>query len=59
MDKKGFFISFFIKLKKDFFKKAFNNSRTKNISQDGNKEWITIIAFIYTNRTNHLSSLIY
>jgi len=59
MDEKGLLIGFLIKLQRVFSKKAFNDGRIKNISQDGNREWITIIAAICADGTSLSLGLIY
>ena len=59
MDEKGFLIGFLIKSRRIFSKKAFNKGRIKNISQDSNREWITIIGTIYANGISLSPGLIY
>jgi hypothetical protein len=56
MDKKGFLIGFLKKLRRIFSKAAFNARRVKYAS---NREWITILATIYANRTYLSPGLIY
>ena len=59
MDKKGFLIGFLKKLRRISSKAAFNARRVKYTNQDGNREWITILATIYANRTYLSPGLIY
>ena len=59
MDEKGFLIGFLTKLRRIFSKKAFDDGRIKNISQNGNREWITIIATICADGTSLSPGLIY
>ena len=42
-----------------FSKSIFELGQLKNIIQDGNKEWITILVTIYINRITLLLGLIY
>ena len=59
INKKGFFISIFIKLKRVFSKAVFKLGRVKNTIQNKNREWITVLAIIYADRTTLLLGLIY
>lgn len=59
MDKKGFLIGFLKKSRRVFAKKAYNAGRASNIVQDGNREWITILAAICADGTRLLPGLIY
>ena len=47
MDKKGFLVGILIKAKRVFSKAAFESGMIKHTIQDGNREWITVIAIIY------------
>ena len=59
INKKGFFISILIKLKKVFFKAAFKLGRVKNTIQNRNKKWITVLATICVDKIILLLGLIY
>jgi hypothetical protein len=59
MDEKGFLIGALIKAKRIFSWRAFKAGRVNYIVQDGNREWITIIATIYADGLYLLPSLIY
>jgi hypothetical protein len=59
MDEKGFLIRYLKKMRWVYSKLAFNNSKTKQVVQDGNREWITILVSIYADRTVLSPSLIY
>ena len=50
IDEKGFLIGFLKKVKRVFSKDAFTKGRVQNVSQDGNREWITILATICADR---------
>jgi hypothetical protein len=47
------------RLKWVFFKAIFELGKIKNIIQDGNREWITVIAIIYIDGVTLLLDLIY
>jgi hypothetical protein len=59
MDEKGFLIGFLKKARRIFTKKAFDAGRVKHVSQDGNREWITVIATICADGTSLSPGLIY
>ena len=59
MDEKGFLIGFLQKAKRIFTKKAFEAGRIKHMVQDGNREWITIIATICADGSSLSPALIY
>ena len=59
MDEKGFLIGFLQKARRVFSKAAFEAGRIKHISQDGNREWITLLATIYVDGTMLSPGLIY
>jgi hypothetical protein len=59
MDEKGFLIGFLTKSKRIYSKAAFESKRLIGNKQDGNREWITILACICANSTAILPSLIY
>jgi len=59
MDKKGFLLGILIRVKQVFSKAAFKLGKIKNIIQDGNREWITVIATIYVDGTTLSPGLIY
>lgn len=59
MDKKGFLISMLTKAKRVFSKSAFKSGQLKNTIQNGNREWITILATICADGTTLSPGLIY
>ena len=59
MDEKGFLVGMLTKLKRVFFKAAFESGRVKNTIQDGNREWITVLATICADGTTLSPGLIY
>ena len=59
MDKKGFLLGQLLKVKRVFSRAAFKSGRIKYIIQDGNREWITLIATIYIDGTHLSPGLIY
>ncbi|KAF2023109.1 hypothetical protein EK21DRAFT_95187 [Setomelanomma holmii] len=59
MDKKGFLIGVLSKMKRIFSKAAYEQGKLKHIVQDGNREWITTIAYICANGTALTPALIY
>jgi len=59
MDEKGFLVGMLTKAKQVFSKAIFKSGKIKYIIQDGNREWITVIAIICADRTTLLPGLIY
>ena len=59
MDEKGFLIGFLQKTRRIFIKKAFGAGRIKHVSQDGSREWITLLATICADGTKLSPGLIY
>ena len=59
MDKKGFLVGMLIKAKRVFSKAIFKLGKITYIIQDGNREWITVIAIIYADGITLLLGLIY
>nr|POE44882.1 hypothetical protein CFP56_78934 [Quercus suber] len=59
MDEKGFLLGFLTKAKRIFSKQAFESKRMLGNIQDGNREWITIIATICADGTAIAPALIY
>ena len=59
MDEKGFLIGILKRLKWVFFRAVFKSGKVKNIIQDGNREWITVLAMIYIDKITFLLGLIY
>jgi hypothetical protein len=59
MDKKGFLIGMLTKAKRVFSKAVFTSGKIKNTIQDGNREWITVIATICADGTTLSPGLIY
>ena len=59
MDEKGFLIRFLQKARRVFTKEAFNSGRLRNISQDDNREWITVLATICADGITLSPGLIY
>ena len=59
MDEKGFLIGILSKLKRIFSKNAWEKTSLIGAGQDGNREWITIIATICADGSNLSPGLIY
>jgi len=59
MDEKGFLVGFLTKAKRIFSKQAFESKRLLGNLQDGNREWITLIATICADGTAVAPALIY
>lgn len=59
MDEKGFMIGHLTKAKRIFTKAAFQKGRLLGNNQDGNREWITVIATICADGTWLPPSIIY
>ena len=59
MDEKGFLLGMLTKAKQVFTKAAFESGKIKNTIQNGNREWITILAIICTDGTALSPGLIY
>jgi hypothetical protein len=59
MDEKGFLIRFLQKARRVFTKEVFDSGRVSNVSQDGNREWITVLATICADGTKLSPGLIY
>jgi hypothetical protein len=59
MDEKGFLIGCLAKVRRIFSRITYKSDRIKHIIQDGNREWIILIAIIYTDGTSLSSGLIY
>ena len=59
MDKKGFLIGILLKIKRIFSKWQYKEIKLKQMLQDSNREWIILIAYIYTDRTALALALIY
>ena len=59
MDEKGFLISVLSKLKRIFSRRRYEEGGTKQIIQDGNREWITTIACICADGSSLTPTLIY
>ena len=59
MDKKGFLLGQLLKVRRIFSRAAFKSGRIKYVIQDGNREWITLIATIYADGTHLSPGLIY
>jgi hypothetical protein len=59
VDEKGFLIGFITKAKRIFSREVYERKKKIHNTQDGNREWITTIAYIYANRTAILPALIY
>ena len=51
MDEKRFLIGVLRQIKRVFSKEAFKKGRIKGAGQDGNREWITVLALIYIDGT--------
>ena len=59
MDEKGFLIGFLLKARRIVSKKAFEAGRIKHVSQDGSREWITVLVIICADGTKLSPGLIY
>lgn len=59
MDEKGFLIGVIRKMRRVFSKEAFDRGRIKGAGQDGNREWITLLASICMDGTWIPPALIY
>ena len=59
VNKKGFLIGYFQKTKRIFTKSTFDTRQMQHICQDGNREWITILATICIDGSHLSPSLIY
>jgi hypothetical protein len=59
MDKKGFLIGVLQKLKRVFTKEYFISGKLLSAGQDGNREWVTILTYIYIDGTYIPLSVIY
>jgi len=59
MDEKGFLISIMLKQKRIFSKRKYYKDRIKQMIQDRNQEWITLIACVCADRTALSPGLIY
>jgi hypothetical protein len=59
MDEKGFLIGALQKVKRVFTKKVFEAGRLKHVVQDGNREWITVLATICADGSTLSPALIY
>ena len=59
MNEKGFLLGFLTKAKRIFTKQAFQSKRMVGNMQDGNREWITILATICADGSWLLPALIY
>lgn len=59
MDEKGFLIGVLNKMKRYFTKHAIASGQLKGATQDGNREWVTVIAGICADGTSLPPALIY
>ena len=59
IDEKGFLVGMLIKAKRVFSKAVFELEKITYTIQDGNREWITVIAIIYVDGTTLSPGLIY
>ena len=59
MDEKGFLISIIGKLKRIFSRRRYEAGELKSSRQDGNREWITLLACVCADGTALTPSLIY
>ena len=59
IDEKGFLIGLLNKIKRIFTKMAFEAGRLKHVIQDGNREWIILLATICADGIRLLPALIY
>ena len=59
MDEKGFFVSITTRLKRVFSKASYCRKEVTAALQDGNREWITLLACICRDRSSLLLAIIY
>ncbi|KAF2802629.1 uncharacterized protein BDZ99DRAFT_503812 [Mytilinidion resinicola] len=59
LDEKGFLIGKLVKKKRIFSKLAYKLGRMRHVIQDGNREWITVVAAICADNTALPPTLIY
>ena len=59
MNEKGFLIGILLKIKRIFLKWRYKETKLKQMLQDGNYKWITLIACIYADGTALAPALIY
>lgn len=59
MDEKGFLLGFLTKAKRIFTKQAYQSKRMIGTMQDGNREWITVVATVCADGTALPPALIY
>jgi hypothetical protein len=59
MDEKGFFVDIATRSKRVFSKAAYRRREVTSALQDGNREWITILACICADRTSLSPGVIY
>ncbi len=59
MDEKGFLIGILSKMKRIFSKRRYKEGGIRQTIQDGNREWITIIAYICADGSSLTPALIY
>ena len=59
MDEKGFLISILGKARRVFTKSTYDNGKILGAGQDGNREWITVLACICQDGTYIPPGLIY
>ena len=59
MDEKGFLIGILSKQKRIFSREQYSSGKIRSLLQDGNREWITVLAAICADGTSLSPSLIY
>lgn len=59
MDEKGFLIGVLSRMKRIFSRERYKRGEIKAVLQDGNQEWITLLACICADGTALTPSLIY
>lgn len=59
MDEKGFLIGICQKTRRIFTKQSYKDKKLVRAGQDGNREWVTVIATICADRTSLSPALIY
>jgi hypothetical protein len=59
MDEKGFLIGYLKKMRRVYFKLVFQTGAVKQVVQDSNREWITVLAAICADGSTLSPSLIY
>ena len=59
MDEKGFLIGVLAKMKRIFSRLRYEEGGIRQLLQDGNREWITVIVCIYVDDTTLFLDLIY